>query len=100
MYCHMDVLLFSFLLLLQSDSYTIPALFVYGHTATGKSLVINSLLKKLKVCIFSLSRFEGPQNFNHRAMILVCYSVTSVRTTRYRTLTLCNVFFEQTWRTI
>lgn len=29
--------------------YTVPSMFIYGHTATGKTLVVNTLLRTLKV---------------------------------------------------
>lgn len=35
---------------------TVPAIFAYGHTATGKSAVINSILKTCKVCLQSLKK--------------------------------------------
>lgn len=42
--------------LLQKRCMTVPAIFAYGHTATGKSAVINSILKTCKVCLQSLKK--------------------------------------------
>lgn len=39
---------------LQKRCMTVPAIFAYGHTATGKSAVINSILKTCKVCLQSV----------------------------------------------
>ena len=37
----------------EKTSYSCPAIFVCGHTATGKSFVVQTLLKDLKVRSFS-----------------------------------------------
>jgi len=34
---------------LQKDQVVVPSLFLYGHTATGKSLLVDTLLTQLKV---------------------------------------------------
>ncbi|KAL4226958.1 Origin recognition complex subunit 5 [Mactra antiquata] len=36
-------------LLGKDDQYTVPSIFLYGHTSTGKTLVVNTLLKSLQV---------------------------------------------------
>ena len=37
----------------ERSSFTCPAIFICGHTATGKSFVVETLLKDLEVGMFS-----------------------------------------------
>ncbi len=46
---HPYIRLTTYIYLFQSDQYVVPSIFVYGHTATGKSLVISAIMTAMQV---------------------------------------------------
>lgn len=71
------------ILLLQPQQYSYPSIFIYGHRASGKSHVMQVLLKELevRVCAFRRSKFV----IKTRNYLLFCAVISADK--NYRTVT-------------
>jgi Cdc6-like AAA superfamily ATPase len=57
---------------LQSDGIALPSLFIYGHTATGKSVAIKYVLRKVTVSLINCGKsFKSSSCFDDCTVMLM-----------------------------